>query len=81
MSRQFRRTRRPYPTLQAWMDATGTNQVQLAKLAGTSQSHLCNILRKSRRASAILALRLSRVTNVPIENIIEWPSHYEEIAR
>lgn len=66
-----RRPKRAYPTVQAWMDATGTSQQDLAKVLGISQSHLCNIIRKNRKASAILALRISRVTNVPIETLIE----------
>lgn len=75
------RTRRPYPTLQAWMDATGTNQAELAKLAGIQQPHMCNILRKSRRCSLFVALKLARITNVPIENIVAWPPEYGEAVK
>ena len=64
-----RRIRRPYPTIAAWMNATGTNQQDLAKLLGISQSHLCNIIRGNRRASLDLALLIARVTNVPVETI------------
>lgn len=74
------RTRRAYPSVQAWMDATGTNQVELAKLVGIQQSHLSNILRKSRRASLNVALKLSQITNVPIEIIAEWPAKYDGAA-
>jgi antitoxin component HigA of HigAB toxin-antitoxin module len=80
MPKQYR-TRRAYPTLQAWMDATGTNQQELARLVGIKQPHMCNILRKSRRCSLFIALKLSRITNVPIENIVEWPAEYGEVAR
>jgi plasmid maintenance system antidote protein VapI len=62
------------------MDATGTNQQELARLIGTSQPHLSNILRKSRRCSLPLALKLSQVTNVPIEVIAEWPAEYDVSA-
>lgn len=63
------------------MDATGTNQAELARLVGIDQSHLSNILRKSRRCSLPVALKLSQVTNVPIEIIAEWPGHYDGVAR
>jgi len=72
------KTRRPYATVQAWQDATGTNNVRLAKQLGITESHLSNVLRKSRRCSLALALKLSKITNVPIETIAEWPSEYEE---
>lgn len=60
------------------MVATGTNQQQLAKLVGCSEPHLSNILSKSRRCSLYLALKLQRITNVAIENIVEWPADYEK---
>lgn len=63
------------------MDATGTNQTELARLVGIDQSHLCNILRKSRRCSLPVALKLARVTNVPIETIAEWPADYDGVTR
>lgn len=53
------------------MDATYTNQDELATLLGISQSHLSNILRKARSCSAELAIRLSRITGVPLEIILE----------
>lgn len=63
------------------MAATGTNQRALARLVGCKQSHLSNVLSKSRRCSLQLALKLMRVTNVPIESIAEWPPEYEEIGK
>lgn len=66
-----RRTKRAYPTVHAWMDATNTSQQDLAKLLDISQSHLCNILRGNRRASLNLALAIAKLTNVPIETIAE----------
>lgn len=65
----YRRTKRPFPTVEAWQDATGTSQQELAKLLGMSQSHLCNIIRGNRKASLGLALRISKLTNVPVETI------------
>jgi antitoxin component HigA of HigAB toxin-antitoxin module len=72
---------RPYRTVQEWMAATGTNQSQLARLVGCKQAHLSNVLSKSRRCSLALALKLMRVTNVPIEVIAEWPHEYEEVGK
>ena len=65
----YRRSKRAYPTVHAWMDATGTSQLELAKLLNISQSHLCNILRGNRRASLRLTLAIAHLTNVPIETI------------
>ena len=70
--------RRPYPTVQAWQAATGTTNRQLAKLVGCHESHICNILKKSRRCSLPIAFKLSRITNVSIESIAAWPPEYEE---
>lgn len=67
----YRRTKRAFPTIQAWQDAHNVSQQDLAKSLGISQSHLCNIVRGNRRASAKLALELAKLTNVPIESIIE----------
>lgn len=72
------RKQRAYPTVQAWMAATGTNQVTLARKLGIKQPHLSNVLSKSRRCSLYLALKLSDLTNVPIENIVGWPPKYEK---
>lgn len=66
-----RRTKRAYPTIEAWRNGTGTSQGDLAKLLGISQSHLCNIERGNRKASLDLALRIAKLTNVPIETIAE----------
>lgn len=65
----FRRFGRAYPTIEAWCAATGTSQGELAKLLNISQSHLCNVMRGNRKASLQLALKLSKLTNVPIETI------------
>jgi len=72
---------RAYPSVQAWMVATGTNQRELARRIGCKQSHLSNVLSKSRRCSLVLAMKLSHHTNVPIESIVGWPPEYEEIGQ
>lgn len=71
---------RAYPTVQAWMVATGTNQAELARRLGISEPHLSNILSKSRRCSLYVALKISKLTNVPIESIVEWPADYEKVG-
>ena len=68
---RYQRTKRAFPTVQAWQDATGTSQLELAKLLGISQSHLCNIVRGNRKASLRLALKIAHLTNVPVETIAE----------
>lgn len=65
-----RRARTPYPTVQAWMDATGTTQLMLAKQLGIRQPHLCNVLQKSRKPSLTLAMKLSRIANCPLEAVV-----------
>jgi transcriptional regulator with XRE-family HTH domain len=60
---------RPYPTVYAWLDANGKTQDELALLAGISNTHLANVLRKTRSCSFEVALRLSRICNVPLESI------------
>lgn len=77
MPKKFRRA---YPSVQAWMEATGTNQTRLAKQIGISEPHLSNILSKSRRCSLQVALKISKLTNVPIESLVEWPSSYEKVG-
>lgn len=75
-----KKSRRAFATVQAWMEATGTNQKVLAKQLGISEPHLSNILSKSRRCSLYVALKISKHTNVPIESLVEWPPTYEKTA-
>jgi DNA-binding XRE family transcriptional regulator len=62
------------------MHANGISQGEMATLAGIQQPHMCNILRKRRSPSLKLALKLSRLTNVALENIIAGMPDYEEVA-
>jgi len=64
---------KPYLSLQDWMERTGTSQVRLAKLAGIATSQLSSLLKGSRRCSLMKAFALSRVTGVPVENLVKWP--------
>ncbi len=68
-SLRYQRAKRPFATIPAWMDATGTSQRELAKSLSISQSHLCNVMRGNRKASLDLALRIAELTNVPVEII------------
>ena len=80
MTIRYRRARRPFPTIQAWMDSRGYRQEDVAKLAGISQSHLCNILRKRRGCSLDVALRLSELTNVPLDAIVDRRLHLVKVG-
>lgn len=65
-------TKRPYASLQDWLERTGTPQVTLARLAKISPAYLSRILSRSRRCSVEKALKLSSVTGVPVEKLVEW---------
>lgn len=65
-------TKPVYSSLQDWMERTGTNQKQLARLARLSEPHLSRILTRSRRCSLDVALRLQHITGVPVENLVVW---------
>jgi antitoxin component HigA of HigAB toxin-antitoxin module len=76
----MKRNRRPrvFRSLQDWMDFTGTNQTTLARRVGVKPAHMSNVLRKSRRCSLQIALKLHEVTGVPITTIAAWPPKYAE---
>ena len=76
-----KRYRRAYRTVQDWQEATGTNTNELARQIGVSKQHLNNVLKKSRRCSLYIALKLAKITNVPVETICEWPPEYENTAQ
>lgn len=62
--------RRPYKSLQDWMERTGTNQSVLAKRTGIHQSHISRILMKSVPCSLRNALILHETTGIPIQNLV-----------
>lgn len=66
--------KRKYDSLSDWLERTNTPQYVLAKLAKVGPSHLSYILSGSKRCSLEKAMRLSRVTGVPVENICRWPN-------
>jgi hypothetical protein len=70
---QIMKKSRQYRSLHEWLDRTGTPQYVLARMAGLSEPALSMLLRGSRRCSLLKALRLSEVTGVPVENLVDWP--------
>jgi plasmid maintenance system antidote protein VapI len=64
---------RPFSSLQDWMERTGTTQAKLASLAGIKPPHMSSVLKGSRRCSLAVALKLSAVTGVPVEKLVQWP--------
>jgi plasmid maintenance system antidote protein VapI len=64
---------RPFTSLQDWLERTGTTQAKLAQLVGVKPPTISSLLKGSRRCSLVLALKLSAVTTVPVEKLVEWP--------
>jgi plasmid maintenance system antidote protein VapI len=67
--------RKPYGSLQEWLDRTGTPQYVLARMAGMTEAHLSMLLRGSRRCSIQKAVKLEEVTGVPVKNLVRWPKY------
>lgn len=55
------------------MERTGVHQAELARRAGMQRSSLSQLLSGSRRCSLGAALRLAKVTGVPVEKLVAWP--------
>ena len=64
---------REYTSLQDWMERTGTHQAELARRVGMPRSILSMLLKGSRRCSLGNALKLAKVTGVPVEKLTQWP--------
>jgi DNA-binding XRE family transcriptional regulator len=62
-----RRQKGPFTSLKAFFEQTGTRQADIAVDAGISITHMCNIVNGKRHPSLDLAVRLSQLTNVPVE--------------
>lgn len=69
-TRPRRRPKRPFATLRAFFDQTGTRQSDIAADLGISEAHMSNIVSGKRRPNVQLALDLSALTNVPIDAIV-----------
>lgn len=59
-----------YPSLPAFVEATGIPQQDLAKKAGIVPSHLSMILKGERTPSLPLALKLAKIANIPVESLV-----------
>lgn len=55
------------------MERTGNTQAELARRAQVPKSQLSQLLSGSRRCSIMTALRLAKVTGVPVEKLTKWP--------
>lgn len=71
--------RKAFPTLQAFLDETGTPQFVLAKKARITQAHLSYILSGERTPSLPLALKLAKLANIPVETLV-GKLHAEDVA-
>lgn len=61
-----------YNSLEAWLKGTGTRQKVLAKKARVPESTLSLLLSSQRACTIETAMRLSRVTGVPVEKLTDW---------
>lgn len=61
---------RTYPTLADYLDGTGKTQVELAELLGFSQAYVSKLVRRLQQPSLDEALRISRLTKVPVEALV-----------
>lgn len=71
-SRPRRRPKRPFATLRDFFDQTGTRQSDIAADLDISEAHMSNIVSGKRRPNVVLALKLSELTNVPIDAIVRY---------
>jgi transcriptional regulator with XRE-family HTH domain len=62
--------RKAYPTLHDFLEQEGITQQDLAKKAEIGQPHLSLILKGERTPSLPLALKLSRIANIPVESLV-----------
>ena len=62
--------KRHFPSLTAYLIATGSSQSDLAKRVGVGQSAVNQWLRRRRTPKPHLALKLHRVTGVPFEVLL-----------
>ena len=60
--------RKTYPTLSAYLAATGTTQADFAEQVGTTQQHISRIACGVVAPSYDLALRIARAARVPMES-------------
>lgn len=66
-----------YRTLAAYLAATGERQEDFAARVGTTQPTISRIVTGRERPGTDLALRIAKVTRVPLENLL---SPRDEVA-
>lgn len=59
-----------YMTLKDYIDREGINQSEFAKKLKITQGHLSLVISGQRTPSLPLALKLSRIANVPMESLL-----------
>lgn len=59
-----------FPELLAWMEKTGTRQLELAKMLSVSEPSISNYLSGDTAWPTELALRLSLLTEIPVERFV-----------
>lgn len=62
--------RRAYPNLTSYLDGTGQTQAQAAARIGCSQGYFSKLVRGLQQPSLDEALRISRLTGVPVESLV-----------
>jgi transcriptional regulator with XRE-family HTH domain len=60
-----RRTKRLLKDVKAWLKATGTKQIDLARMLGISPQGLTNILKNRAEPTGEQALALSEIISLP----------------
>jgi transcriptional regulator with XRE-family HTH domain len=56
-----------FPELRAWMERTGTRQLELARILGVSEPSITNYLSGETAWPTEVALRVSLLTEIPVE--------------
>jgi transcriptional regulator with XRE-family HTH domain len=65
-----------FPELRAWMEKTGTRQLELARILNVSEPSITNYLSGETAWPTEIALRLSLLTEIPVEKFVS-----REVAR
>jgi len=64
-------TRRKPKTLAEWVATCGKTQGEIASTLGISEGHLSHLIYGGRQPSLPLAVRISELTGVPIESLLQ----------
>jgi transcriptional regulator with XRE-family HTH domain len=64
-----------YPNLLAFLEATGTTQVELAQLLRRSQGYISRLVNGIQQPSLDEALRIAKITGIPVESLAVRPRH------